>query len=158
MTDVVLTAVGVGFLLAGLGTWRSQQPIKGGVLTTGMIVDKVTRQSSNSDGSSSTFKMPIIEFTDKFEREHRFEAGTSGFGEEIGDVVQVRYDPTNPSRAQWADQPGKWMWSIFAGIGLLVLLVEIGLLLRRRSRFRSAGQKAGPEGDEVPPSGSFTSE
>jgi len=79
--------------------WRSQQPIEGGVLTTGMIVDKVTRQSTDSDGRTSTFRMPIIEFTDRFEREHRFEAETSGFGEDIGDVVEVGYDPSDPSRA-----------------------------------------------------------
>lgn len=158
ITDLVLTAVGVGFVLAGLGMWRSQQPIEGGVLTAGTIVDKVTRQSTDSDGHTSTFRMPIIEFTDRFEREHRFEAEMSGFGEDIGDVVEVRYDPSNPSRAQWADQPGKWMWSVFAGIGLLVLLVEIGLLFRRRSRFRAAGQNAEAGDDADPTSGSFTSE
>lgn len=149
--------VGLGFVVGGLAMWRSQQPIEGGVVTNGMIVDKVTRQST-SNGRTSTFRLPIIEFTDQYEREHRFEAGESGFGDDIGEVVKVRYDPSDPSRTQWADEPGQWVWSLIVAIGLLPLLAEAGVLLRRRHVFRRAGQSVGAGSDGVPPSGSFTSE
>jgi len=145
--DLLLTLVGLGFVVGGLAMWRSQQPIEGGVVTNGMIVDKVTRQST-SDGRTSTFRIPIIEFTDQFEREHRFEAGESGFGDDIGEVVEVRYDPSDPSRAQWADEPGQWVWSVLVAVGLLPLLVETGLLFRRRSVHRARSADEPGLGDE----------
>jgi len=106
LSDVVLTVVGVAFIIGSLVIWRSQQPIEGGVTTTGRVVDQVVRTRTDSDGNRRTDSYPIIEFSDQRERKHRFETNVSGFGGETGDVVQVRYDPSNPSRAQWPTSPG----------------------------------------------------
>ena len=75
-TDIVLVVVGVLFIGIGLGLWSTQRPIEGGIVTTGRIVDQVTR--TDSDGEEMTF--PVIEFTDKNERAHRFENKIGGGG------------------------------------------------------------------------------
>jgi len=38
------------------------------------------------------------------------------------------------------------MWSVFAGMGLLALAIEVGFLLRRRSVHRSVERGAGAGG------------
>jgi len=132
LSDVVLTVVGVAFIIGSLVIWRSQQPIEGGVTTTGRVVDQVVRTRTDSDGNRRTDSYPIIEFSDQRERKHRFETNVSGFGGETGDVVQVRYDPSNPSRAQWADQPGQWLWIVVFIVGWIVLVAEVVRVVRRR--------------------------
>jgi len=105
--DLVMIVAGLMFVTVGVGLLIQQQPIKGGVVTTGTIVDQVVKR--DSDNSRSTY--PVIEFTVQNERLHRFqsELGGHGMGMEgkIGQAVKVRYDPDDPSDAQWADQPGQ---------------------------------------------------
>jgi hypothetical protein len=76
-----------------------------------------SRPGRTRNNSESTY--PVIEFTDRYERTHRFEnkIGGSGFGIDgkIGQVVKVRYDPDDPTRAQWADQPGAWVTPAMLG-------------------------------------------
>ena len=145
-TDIVLVVVGVLFIGIGLGIWSTQRPIEGGIVTTGRIVDQVTR--TDSDGEEMTF--PVVEFTDERERAHRFEneiggGGVGGVQGTIGQVVKVRYDPDEPSHAQWADQPGAWIPLVAIGVGAAVLLVELGLVARRARR-RGTGESAAQPG------------
>ncbi len=159
-TDLVLVLVGAFFIGIGLSLWYTQRPIEGGVVTTGRIVDHVTK--TNSDNSRSTY--PVIKFTDRYERTHRFEneIGGSGFGVEgrIGQVVKVRYDPSHPSRAQWVDQPGRWVPPSLIAAGVAVSLLELGLVVRRlvRRRIARSGTRKRALRDEAgsvrgPPSG-----
>jgi len=127
--------VGVGAVVGGLAFRHSQQPIGGGVLTTGHIVEEVVEESSDSDGRTRTVVFPIIEFTDRREHTHRFRGQLSGVGT-VGDAVRVRYDPDDPSHAQWVDQPGGWAWILMVLIGLALLAAPAGLLIRRRRRGR----------------------
>ncbi len=152
--DVVLVLVGAIFVGVGLGLSYAQRPIDGGVVTLGRIVDQVTK--TDSEGGRSTY--PVIEFTDHRERTHRFEneIGGSGFGVEgkIGQVVKVRYDPSNPRRAQWVDQPGRWVPAAAMGLGAAVWLVELGLVARRLIRRRHQADPGAP----TPLSGSSPAE
>lgn len=146
-TDIVLVVVGVLFIGIGLGIWSTQRPIEGGIVTTGQIVDQVTR--TDSDGEE--MKFPVVEFTDERERAHRFEneiggGGVGGVQGTIGQVVKVRYDPDEPSRAQWADRPGAWIPLVAIGVGAAVLLVELGLVARRACRRRGTGESAAEPG------------
>ncbi len=75
-TDIILVVVGVLSIGIGLGIWSTQRPIEGGIVTTGRIVDQLTR--TDSDGEEMTF--PVIEFTDEHERAHRFENEIGGGG------------------------------------------------------------------------------
>lgn len=147
--DITLVLAGVIALAVAFGLWLDQRPIEGGIVTTGRVVDHVTKL--DSDHSKSTY--PVIEFTDRYERTHRFEnkIGGSGLGVEgkIGQVVEVRYDPGDPSRAQWADQPGHWVPVAVMGAGIGLLLVEFVIagrryLRRRRTDGRTPERGAAP--------------
>jgi len=135
--DLVVGVAGLIFVGVGVGLLIQQRPIKGGVVTTGTIVDQITKR--DSDNSRSTY--PVIEFTDQNERLHRFqsEIGGHGMGIEgkIGQIVKVRYDPRDPSDAQWADQPGQSLPVVAIVVGGLIWLGEVGLvgwrLYRRRA-------------------------
>lgn len=133
--DTVLVAAGIVFLAVGLSMINAQRPIEGGVLTTGRIVDQVTKV--DAEGDRATY--PVIEFTDRQERTHRFEsefggAGVGGIQGRIGQVVEVRYDPVKPARAQWADQPGQGVPLVAVALGGILLLIELGLVARRLVR------------------------
>lgn len=138
VAHVVLLGVGTGFLLAGLGMWNDQRPIENGLETRGRIVGQAVKEYTDADGHRQSDRYPIIEFTDRREATHRFEGQSHGFEGDTGDVVRVRYDPDKPSRAQWVDQPGRWLWMVFAGIGAVALLIELVLqCLRLRRRWVS---------------------
>lgn len=133
--DTVLVAAGAISLVIGLSLWNAQRPIEGGVLTTGRVVDQVTKV--DSEGDRATY--PVIEFTDRQERTHRFEneiggGGVGGIQGRIGQVVTVRYDPEKPSRAQWADQPGQGLPLVVVAFGAVLLLIELGLVTHRLLR------------------------
>lgn len=121
--DVLLLIIGVILLVIGLSFWRTNRPMAGGVVTTGRIVAHVTKY----DDGGNRWEFPVIEFSDRRERTHRFEAESTGTGAKgtIGRVVEVRYDPDDPSRAQWADQPGRWVWRPVVATGALVLLGDL---------------------------------
>ncbi len=144
--DVVLVLTGMMSLVIGLSLTIAQRPIQGGVLTTGRIVDQVTKV--DSEGDRATY--PVIEFTDRQERTHRFEneiggSGVGGVQGSVGQVVKVRYDPDKPTRAEWADQPGLWMPLLVVALGAVLLLIELGLVVRRvLRRQKSEGEAPHP--------------
>lgn len=151
--EITLIAAGGIFLAVALGLLSSQRPIKGGVVTTGRIVGHFSRTGEGNTNS----KFPIIEFTDQEERVHRFESELGGSGGgiegEVGQAVQVRYDPANPSHAQWADQPGVWLLkglAIFGGL-LLVMGLAVGLwrTFRRPPLFEAERKRFPPGGRET---------
>ena len=128
IVDIVLVLVGTGFVIGGLIMWRDEQPIPDGVITTGRVV----RIAERVDRNNQTFRLPVIQYTDRFERVHTFEGLYDGFGGgRVGDEVRVRYDPRNTSRAQWADQPGRGFWVVFFGVGVATWIVTIGIWWRR---------------------------
>ena len=136
IVDILLVLLGTGFVIGGLFMWKNEQPIPNGVMTTGRIVGFVER----TDDDNATFRLPVIQYTDHFERVHTFEGLYDGFGEgRTGDQVRVRYDPRNTARAQWADQPGRGFWIVFVGIGVATWLVAVGVWWRRWWVGRRAG-------------------
>ena len=145
--DVVLLLIGALLIGSGLSFWRADKPIAGGVVTGGRVV----AQATTFDDGGNRREFPIIEFADRQGQKHRFEAKVSGTGAkgEVGRVVKVRYDPDDPSRAQWADQPGRWVWRPVVATGVVVLLGELAWAAWRLVRGR--GKSPAPTGDTVSP-------
>ena len=135
--DVVLLLIGVLLIVIVLSFWRADKPIAGGVVTAGRVVAQATK----FDDGGNRWEFPVIEFTDSQEQKHRFEAKVSGTGAkgEVGRVVKVRYDPDDPSRAQWADQPGRWAWRPVVATGVVVIFGELAWAAWRLVRGRVKG-------------------
>jgi Protein of unknown function (DUF3592) len=133
--EVVLLIIGVLIVLIGLSSWRTNKPIGGGVVTTGRIVDQVTKY----DDGGNRWEFPVIEFTDRRSQVHRFETELTGTGgkDKVGRAVKVRYDPDDPSRAQWADPPGRWVWRPVVATGVVVLVGDLALATWRMARRRA---------------------
>jgi hypothetical protein len=142
VADVVLVAIGVILVGIGLSFWQGTKPISDGVETTGRIVAHVTKY----DNEGNRWEFPVIEFTDLREQGHRFEADVTGTGAkgEVGRAVTVRYDPDDPSRAQWADQPGRWVWRPVVATGVVVLLGDLVWVVWRLVRGRRGAREPGP--------------
>ena len=133
--EIVLLVIGALLIGIGLSFWRTDKPIAGGVVTAGRVVAHATKY----DDGGNRWEFPVIEFTDREEEKHRFEAKVSGTRAkgEVGRVVKVRYDPDDPSRAQWADQPGRWVWRPVVATGAVVLLGELAWVAWRHFRHRA---------------------
>ncbi len=146
----VLAACGVCILL-GLSVHHSPTPIKGGIVTTGRIVAVHTVTGAYNPGNNNapnvnyTNTYPIIAFTDQHGSTHRFEASVAN-SSPIGTLVKVRYDPTNPARAQWVDEPGGSVWLVLVILPSVVAVLIVGALfvrVGRRRRRQRASRDAG---------------
>ncbi len=114
--------ISTGLIAGGLFSWQAQRPIRGGVLTTGRIVE--IKEVRNPQGGRPD-RFPVIEYSGPGERSHRFVLEFTGVGS-VGQTVPVRYDPADPSRAEWVDHPGRWMWAIPVVLGTVGWLGLVG--------------------------------
>lgn len=137
-TDILLIMIGALFIVIGLVVRQASLPIDGGVTAQGRIVGHVVSRQDDD-------KRPTIEFTDASGAVHRFDSKVGGFLFEgdVGDVVEVTYDPDDPSRVEVAENPGRWLWFLLCGAGVALWLGELGLLGCRRVK---AGRPPGPSG------------
>lgn len=122
LLDLFLAFLGVLLIGVGVSHGLDARPIPHGVLTTGRIVEikEVTYRDEPSD------RFPVVEFTGPHERTHRLVIEFTGYGR-VGDEVPIRYDPEDPSRAQWVDHPGSWLWKAAVGLGVVLWLGLVGL-------------------------------
>ena len=127
-TDILLILVGTVFVVIGLVLRQASLPIDGGVTVEGRIVGHVVGRESND-------RRPTIEFRDRTGALHRFDSrvGGSQFDGDVGDVVEVTYDPDDPSRAERSDDPSRWLWFLVCGLGIALWIGELGLLVYRRA-------------------------
>jgi len=129
---VLLVLISTGLIVGGLFSRHAPRPIEGGVLTSGRIVEiKEVRYP----GGGQPDRFPVIEYSGPGERSHRFVVEFTGIGS-VGQTVPVRYDPDDPARAEWVDQPGRWMWKIPVVLGTLGWLGLLGFGWWRWSRRR----------------------
>ena len=110
--------------------------IPGAATASGVVVGEVVRQSSSP---SYIIQMPLhfpqVRFTAHDGRESTF---TAHFGTtlrtKVGQVVQVLYDPADPSRAQIAPESlpkpvGCWLSAMWAFLGVFTVLGLAGLTI-----------------------------
>lgn len=60
------------------------------------IVDVEERTSTDSDGDRSTSYYPVLQFEDSDHVTHTGTQNVSSGGYDVGDVVEVQYDPMDP--------------------------------------------------------------
>lgn len=103
-----------------------------GVHAPARVVD-MNRSESHSDGKTSVSYRSVVTFKTPEGREILFtdKMGSSSPMEQVGDEVDVLYMPDNPGGAMINRGWMNWLFpGIFSGIGLVVLLIALGGMMR----------------------------
>lgn len=106
------------------------------VKTDGVVTDLVRQRSTNTLSSSSKFRhssstfRAVVAFKDSSGRSREYvdSAGSNPPRYEIGDTVQILYDPQRPSRAAIDDTMGRFGLIIIVG-GLASIFTLLGGIL-----------------------------
>lgn len=143
VTTVTTAAIAVPLIVAGL-RWKDElKPIGGGVSTTGRVVKVITDEGSRKN--RVTYRA-VVEYADSEGVTHQM---TNKAGDEppyVGEVVQVSYDPADPTRAHnLTTGKGSANWPLGTGIFIIGFSVVVDLIVgvvvwreRRRARALSA--------------------
>lgn len=109
----VAALVGMAFAIVGTNSFIKQSSV-----TSGEIIDIVTRTSKDSDGNTTRSHYPVVRFNDATGNAVEFESSTSTSSRTgIGEHVQVRYIPDNPSKARISSSfLDMWGVSLMLGI------------------------------------------
>lgn len=131
-----------GILLCGIGYFMGRthlQLILKGARAQGTVVDfrtkTFTRVRSGRVAGSTTGYMPVVEYRALQDNTVRFEdwlgSSTPGKRNYVHEVVQVLYDPADPSVAM-IDRPiWNWMpWAPIIAVGVLLIISGIRRALR----------------------------
>jgi hypothetical protein len=125
-------SLGIGILALAAGavfTVLTARFVAGSERAEGTVVDRV-RSVDEEDDSVSFY--PVVRFTTAAGRTVRFESNVST-SDEIGDEVEVLYDPDDPTDARLSGFLNVWGFSlIFAGIGAVFITVSAVILRRTR--------------------------
>ena len=105
--NLFLAAFCLWGVYAGYTSWGLQNE---GVTTTGTVIR--LEESNSSEGGCCVYS-PVIEFNANG-RAHSFEGDNASYppAYEVGDVVNVIYDPSDPSRAQIDKWSERWLFPI----------------------------------------------
>lgn len=129
----IFLLLGLGLLAgAGVAVWLELAFRQRSVETEGRIVQMIRGSSTDSRGHSTANWTPVFAFRLPDGREMRVTADFSSSPPccKVGDAVQVRYDPADPSRAQMAGFLSSWLVAtILGGIGAVFALIG-GVVMR----------------------------
>lgn len=134
-------------IVAGVLSYNTWKFTKTAVKTTGKVVDMIASRSSSGSSRSTTYT-PVVIYIDNKDNDHRYIASFSSSppAYEIGELVDLYYDPANPSKAQLAGW-GEYLGGIIAGIlGLVFTCVSGGYHIIRKvkhannARLKESGQ------------------
>ncbi len=133
---VIFTIVGLALVFGALYAYKSQQKfLSGAVASTGTVTALEFSRSRKGGGSYH----PVVEFQTPESRTYSFrsEMGSRPPAYEVGEQVEIRYNPQNPTDAKLT---GFWnLWGLaflFAGLGCVFGGIGTGMLvsLFRRKR------------------------
>jgi hypothetical protein len=125
-----------GGVFAGVGIWfylRSAELTEVGIVTQGRVVG----HESSTDEDGTTYK-PTFTFQTGAGISHTVTSmmGSNPRPYDVGDTVEVIYDPEHPSRAEINSFVRMWLFPlIFGGIGILILIglfIGTGVSLYKR--------------------------
>lgn len=98
--------------------------IRTSVLTTGEVIDAVTKTTHSSDGETTHSRYAIIRFTDNKNQRVEFETSSSMSSIIIGEKVPVRYAPDNPMQAK-LDSSFFDIWGMCLVFGIFAFVFNI---------------------------------
>ncbi|WP_322820290.1 DUF3592 domain-containing protein [Chloroflexus sp.] len=134
-----LLVVGLGLLILGWQAFiNTSQRMKNTVATQGTVVE-IKPRSVNTNSGQRTFFYPIVEFRTATGETIQFEseAGGNPSAYQIGDRIEIMYNPDQPQTA-FINSWELWLpYTLFLGTGGLLLIVSgIALLSALRALFR----------------------
>jgi hypothetical protein len=120
----VVLALAVALLAAGAATLvHTMRFVQGAERTTGTVID-LSEDFSSDDGTVHT----VVRFTSAEGRTVEFRSSTgSSSPPDVGDRVDVLYDPDDPQDAELSGFFDLWLWAIALG-GLGIAFTTFALL------------------------------
>lgn len=114
------------FTITGIFCYNLKKFDEAAVKTSGRVVDLVEKRRSGST-QSATYS-PVVIYEDDRDIQHRYIPGFSSNPPafDIGESVEIHYDPRNPGDAKIAGWQGYIGAMITAGLGLIFSLIGIG--------------------------------
>lgn len=144
VTLVAMVGLSTWAIVGGLQSRAKSEPVPGGVITTGTVVDVVTHHDKGT-----TYRA-VIRFTDRDGRTHTFQGQEGDQQPEAGQRCRVSYDPARPLGAHdLTFNHSSWRWPFWTGIfgASLSLVTTVGtalVLLRRRRDARAVAVPSRP--------------
>lgn len=144
--NIFLVIGGVILIVGSVLSYKTWKFTKTAEKTTGKVVDLITSRSSS--GNRSTTYKPVVIYVDNNGRDHRYIASFSSNppAYEIGEWVDLYYDPANPGEAQLAGW-GEYLGGMIAGaLGLVFTCIGGGYHIIRKvknsnnARLKESGQ------------------
>lgn len=125
----IFSVVGLGMLIGAMYAYQSQQKfLKTAQTTEGTVQELVYSRSKKGSGTYH----PVVAFEASDGKHYTFHSdmGTNPPSYNVGERVEVRYNPTNPYDAMLT---GFWsMWgliAIFGGLGTIFSSIGLGVII-----------------------------
>jgi hypothetical protein len=127
VVGAVFAIIGIGILMLAIYLYNTQSEfIAKGIKVPGTVIDNVI------GGEDNDVYFPMVQFKSRDGEERRFTAstGSSPPMHNVGEPVEVIYDPDNPDDAQINSTFDLWFGPILcAGLGAIFTLVGIGVFV-----------------------------
>lgn len=148
-----LLILGIIFLSLSFLIYKdSSNALENYAKTTGTVEDYVISYSNNSSSKNTSTKTkmysPIFSFVDKSGQQHSYKASYSSSSPsyEIGEKLEILYDPASPSNAMANDFMSLWLGAVItAGIGGVTTLIALILFLTLRTKNLDKYKRHGKE-------------
>lgn len=122
----------VGVVLLANAAWMVVRRVSAGLVATGRVVDHEARSvfATESSSEGTTLYHPVIEFTDRHQRPHRFTAvgGDPRRHPPRGRRVRVRYRAGDEESAYVATFANMWVmpmvWGVVGAVALYAALTQ----------------------------------
>ena len=160
LLSIIFFLIGVGMLIGGIFAYRSnQQFLQSSLKSTGTVTGLDLKHSSDSSSyhpvvQFRTLKNQVINFTSS--------VGSNPASYQVGETVEVNYDPTNPNSAKINDFSSNWltvlilsvMGTVFSFLGL-ILPVNTIRLSRKKKWLLANGKRISSEFQKIETNTSF---
>ncbi|MGH2582562.1 MAG: DUF3592 domain-containing protein [Anaerolineales bacterium] len=123
-TSVVLWIIGLALIVAAVFFYRRAADFReSAVLTTSTIVG-FTQQ-----GQEGTQNCSVLSYTAENGESYQHFSNQCGFGQDLGDEIELYYDPNEPERVQIRSFTSTWLATLLLGIpGILSIGLGVGLM------------------------------